>query len=484
MAAGATRRDLFEASERAALKPLPRDPWEWGEWIERKVGPNCHVRIRRNHYSVPERHIGATVHVRVGERMVEIFTAREGERIAVHPLRSGANQYATRPEHMPDRLQAVRDIRSPDWGNILLSQARRIGPLAGAWAERCFASRDFPEQAFATVQGMIRLADDHGADRLETLCGEALDLNRIASGFLRERLKNGIRTPAPRPEVRETIPRHGNIRGGNYYRANQGDTPMTLRQPNVERMLQLGLHGMVEVLEEQRDIADIDQLGFDDRLAMMIEREAQYRDHKSYLGHLRQAQLRIRADLQDVDCRAGRGITRNHADRTRRRRLDPPGLQPDPHRSNRIRKDLPGLRPGPSGMPAEGIRALPARARTRLRARPRPRQGITPPPHAATRQGLATAARRLGTAGLLHREPPRPARDRRATPRPGLPADRQSDPRGSNWPRVIAEATIADAILDRIVHNAYRIEITGESPAQAQPAAAPGRRIRGDSSWP
>ncbi len=43
---------------------------------------------------------------------------------------------------------------------------------------------------------------------------------------------------------------------------------------------------------------------------MMLEREAQHRDHKSYLGHLRQAQLRIRADVQDVDCRAGRGIAR------------------------------------------------------------------------------------------------------------------------------------------------------------------------------
>ena len=31
------------------------------------------------------------------------------------------------------------------------------------------------------------------------------------------------------------------------------------------------------------------------------------------------------------------------------------------------------------------------------------------------------------------------------------------------WPRIIGEATIADAVLDRIVHNAYRIELTGES---------------------
>ena len=52
-----------------------------------------------------------------------------------------------------------------------------------AWAERCFASRDFPEQAFATVQGMIRLADDHDGPRVEALCAEALD--RLASGFRR-----------------------------------------------------------------------------------------------------------------------------------------------------------------------------------------------------------------------------------------------------------------------------------------------------------
>ncbi len=85
---------------------------------------------------------------------------------------------------------------------------------------------------------------------------------------------------------------------------------MTLRQPNLERMLQLGLSGMAEALEEQHDIADIGQLDFDDRLAMLLEREVSHRDRKSYLGYLRQAQLRIRADIQDVDCRAGRGIAR------------------------------------------------------------------------------------------------------------------------------------------------------------------------------
>ncbi|MDE0175192.1 MAG: hypothetical protein OYH76_10690 [Defluviicoccus sp.] len=97
--------------------------------MERAQGPaNCHVRIDHNHYSAPERHIGRKIHARVGERMVELFLDKGGERIAVHRLKSGRNQYTTEPEHIPDRLKAVRDIREPDYGDILLRRARGIGP--------------------------------------------------------------------------------------------------------------------------------------------------------------------------------------------------------------------------------------------------------------------------------------------------------------------------------------------------------------------
>ena len=52
MTSGESRRARFEAGERAALAPLPKHLWEWGEWISREVAPRCHVRIDRNHYSV------------------------------------------------------------------------------------------------------------------------------------------------------------------------------------------------------------------------------------------------------------------------------------------------------------------------------------------------------------------------------------------------------------------------------------------------
>ena len=85
---------------------------------------------------------------------------------------------------------------------------------------------------------------------------------------------------------------------------------MTLRQPNIQRMLQLGLTGMAEAMEQQMDLPGSTDLDFDDRLAMLLEREINHRNQRSYLAHLRSAQLRMRADLQDVDCRAGRGISR------------------------------------------------------------------------------------------------------------------------------------------------------------------------------
>ena len=147
---------------------------------------------------------------------------------------------------------------------------------------------------------------------------------------------------------------------------------MTLRQPNIERMLGLGLTGMAEALAEQRDVADIEQLGFDDRLAMLIEREAEHRDHRSYLGHLRQAQLRMRADIHDVDCRAGRGIARTTLTQLAAGDWIRQALNLIVEGQTGSGKTLPRLRARPPGLPPEALRALPPRPRAGRRTLPRP----------------------------------------------------------------------------------------------------------------
>ena len=237
---------------------------------------------------------------------------------------------------------------------------------------------------------------------------------------------------------------------------------MTLRQPNIERMLQLGLLGMSEALEEQRDIADIEQLGFDDRLAMMLQREAEHRDHQSYLGHLRQAQLRVRAEVQDVDCRAGRGIARSTLTQLAA--------------GDWIRQAFNLIVEGPTGSGKTFLacalahqacrqkrsvlyRRVPELVGALVRARESGRHdrlmrrlarvcllvlddwGLQGFSSEGRRDLLELVEQRHGRKSLLIASQ--------------IPVER--------WPRVIGEATIADAVLDRIVHNAYRIDLKGES---------------------
>ncbi|MDT4819329.1 IS21 family transposase ISPa85 [compost metagenome] len=42
-----------------------------------------------------------------------------------------------------------------------------------------------------------------------------------------------------------------------------------------------------------------------------------------------------------------------------------------------------------------------------------------------------------------------------------------------NWHKLIGDPTLADAILDRLVHNAYRIQLKGESMRKQTPKLTP-----------
>ena len=138
---GESRRALFEANERSALATLPAHAWEWGEWVERKVGPNCHVRFERNHYSAPERHICRQVDVRAGERMVEVFLERGGERIAVHRRKAGRNEYATTPEHMPEILPLGFNVGAGGSRTSTTARHGRTVPAASGRRSTTGASR-------------------------------------------------------------------------------------------------------------------------------------------------------------------------------------------------------------------------------------------------------------------------------------------------------------------------------------------------------
>ena len=83
-----------------------------------------------------------------------------------------------------------------------------------------------------------------------------------------------------------------------------------LTHPTTDRLRELGLAGMARGLEEQRRHADAAELSFEDRLAILVERETLERDGKRVAARLRFAGLRQQATPEDVDHRAPRGLDR------------------------------------------------------------------------------------------------------------------------------------------------------------------------------
>jgi cell shape-determining protein MreC len=65
-----------------------------------------------------------------------------------------------------------------------------------------------------------------------------------------------------------------------------------LNHPTIDRLRDLGLVGMIHALEEQQRQPDSTQLTFEDRFAMLVDREVLERDNKRLKTRLRFAGLR------------------------------------------------------------------------------------------------------------------------------------------------------------------------------------------------
>lgn len=83
-----------------------------------------------------------------------------------------------------------------------------------------------------------------------------------------------------------------------------------LTHPTEQKLERLGLTGMAKALEEQRRNPDIASLSFDERLALLVDREAIERENKRLVSRLKFAGLRQNAVVEDVDHKIARGLDR------------------------------------------------------------------------------------------------------------------------------------------------------------------------------
>ncbi len=208
---GKSRRRLFEEIERAALAPLPGEPFEYAEWKTAKVHPDYHVEVDKTFYSVPHRLIGRRVDIRLTYRAVEIF--HDHQRVAGHVRRSQRNGHVTVNEHMPKAHQRYANMTPAS----LIKMAGRIGVNAATLVERMMRERPHPEQGYRSAMGVIALARRYERDRLEAACERALVINAISYSSVSAILKSGLDRASPASDPVKATPSHANIRGGTYY---------------------------------------------------------------------------------------------------------------------------------------------------------------------------------------------------------------------------------------------------------------------------
>jgi transposase len=213
-----SRRELFEKTERSALKPLPaeRFPLKSIKWVT--VQFNYHVELREDlhYYSVPHylyhKEPKTKVKMVYDERIVSIYY--DNIRIAHHRRDRRPNEYSTHPQHMPQKHRWYAQ-----WSPVRLKGwAQSLGEEVGKVIEAVLKSRKHPEQAYKVCLGILNLGKNYGAERLRKACAQANEIGTCSLKWIEGRLKRSLEEEQhPKLDLVASIPTHENIRGSGYY---------------------------------------------------------------------------------------------------------------------------------------------------------------------------------------------------------------------------------------------------------------------------
>lgn len=84
-----------------------------------------------------------------------------------------------------------------------------------------------------------------------------------------------------------------------------------LIHPVLEKLNHLRLYNMVKAMKEQQENPYVDKLSFDERLGLLVDVEITARDNRRLQTRLRKAKLKHEASLEDVDYEMPRGLDKS-----------------------------------------------------------------------------------------------------------------------------------------------------------------------------
>jgi len=236
-----------------------------------------------------------------------------------------------------------------------------------------------------------------------------------------------------------------------------------LNQPMTEKLLAMRLHGMVDALKAQEQDYAVGELSFLERLALLVDQQWNWRENQALARRLKAAKLRGGACVEDIDYRAARGL-----DKTVLRALAKDSAWVRNHENIFVI--------GPCGVGKSFLASALAQKACRdgysvlyMRAAALSRDLTLARADGSLRYFLNRLARidvlviddwvmaplseaeRRGVWEICEDR----YQTRSTVLTSQLPVTR--------WHEQIGDPTIADGILDRLVHNAHRIDMRGES---------------------
>lgn len=213
------RDSVFKQFELPQMRSLPPSLFEVKKITKAKVQRNYHVFLgeEKNFYSVPYQYAGQQAEVLYTRHTVEVYVGQK--RVATHQrlfLGGREHRYQTREEHMPKNHQEWKKAQGYD-AAYFLKEASKTGP-ATQWAvEQVLISRIHETQAYKSCRGILRLAEDHGHERLEKAARRCQAAGKATYGMLKRILRLNL-DQAEQQGKQLKLGLHDNIRGPEYYK--------------------------------------------------------------------------------------------------------------------------------------------------------------------------------------------------------------------------------------------------------------------------